>query len=187
MSKRTLPTPDMLRQLIDYDPETGLLTWKTRTADVMKPSYVGRWNDRWAGKRIATKDRHGYIFFRLDGFRISAHRAAWAISFDKWPDQDVDHINGVRDDNRLSNLRAVSRHENTKNSSIRSDNKSGVTGVSWCRARSMWTVRIKADGKYKFLGYFDSKEDAIAIRLIAQQKYGFHPNHGKRKGRPKPP
>lgn len=187
MSDTTIPTPEVLRQLVDYDPETGVLTWRPRTAKQVAASHVDRWNRRWAGRQITTKDRHGYVYLRLKRRRVAAHRAAWAIAKGHWPAADIDHINGVRDDNRLANLRAVTRSGNNKNSTLRSDNKSGVVGVSWDSARNVWAVRIKVGDYYKFLGYFQSKAAAVRARQEASMLHGYHTNHGKRKGRPKPP
>ena len=182
MSERTLPPVDLLRQLVYYNPETGILTWRKRDANAMNPKYVDRWNARWAETEISSEDKDGYIVLRRNGCRLLAHRAAWAITYGDWPKNHIDHINGVRNDNRIKNLRDVSRQENNKNSSLRSDNVSGVVGISWDNNKSKWTARIKAGNKYKFLGYFDLKDDAVAARSEAEPLYGYHQNHGKKKG-----
>lgn len=182
MLERTLPPVDLLRQLLDYDPETGILTWKKRDASVMNPKYVDRWNTRWAGVKISSQDKDGYIYLRFNEHRLLAHRVAWAMTYSDWPENHIDHINGIRTDNRISNLRDVSRQENNRNASLRSDNASGVVGVSWDKARMKWVARIKSGDAYKFLGYFDSKDDAVAARKAADQLHGYHQNHGKKKG-----
>lgn len=91
----------------------------------------------------------------------------------------MDHINGIRTDNSFKNLRCVTRSENLKNSSVRSDNKSGTVGVSWAKEKGKWCVRIGTDDGYKNLGYFKDKDLAIKKRKEAEITYGYHKNHGK--------
>ena len=109
------------------------------------------------------------------GKKLLAHRAAWAIYYGKWPDGVLDHINGVRYDNRIKNLRDVSVVENVKNSATRSDSSSGVVGVVWHRTRSKWMVRV---GK-EFVGYFCDLEEAKVARREAASRLGYHKNHGR--------
>jgi hypothetical protein len=94
-----------------------------------------------------------------------------------WPEQ-IDHINHLRSDNRISNLRDVGVLENQKNRSRNSNNTSGVTGVSWCQTRQDWVVSIHASGKVCAVGRFKDFDAAIAARKQAEASLGFHPNHG---------
>lgn len=94
----------------------------------------------------------------------------------EWPDQ-VDHINGIRDDNRWCNLRDVDNQGNAKNQKMRSDNKSGVTGV--CRKDGKWLSYIYVKGNRVDLGLLDNLDDAVKIRKQAELKYKFHRNHGR--------
>jgi len=98
----------------------------------------------------------------------------------KWPKKYTDHINHIRDDNRLLNLREATDGENQKNSSQRKDNTSGITGVGIHKQSGKWQARIKLDSKLKHLGLFDDKFEAICSRKSASNKYGFHENHGNK-------
>lgn len=185
---RDLPSPELLRKLLRYDPETGKLFWKPRNERV-------QWDARWAGKEAFTNlSLNGYKFGRIYYKGYFAHRVAWAISFQEWPNGQIDHINGIRHDNRIKNLRVVSQSDNSKNSSIPSHNSSGFVGVSWCKKRNCWEAHIgisvpkyvTKNGKIKTskkinLGYFKDLNEAIKARKLANEKYGFMPNHGRKR------
>ncbi len=112
---------------------------------------------------------------------IYTHRVLWEKANGPIPTGlEIDHINGDREDNRLDNLRLVTRQENTKNVRLRDSNTCGVTGVGWFTRRSKWRSRIESDGKAIHLGYFDDWFDAVCARMSANNRYGFHPNHGRR-------
>jgi len=98
---------------------------------------------------------------------------------DEWPQDEIDHINGIRTDNRLVNLRSVTHRENQKNIKRSTCNTSGRVGVRWEGHRSKWRSAIKVDGREKHLGSFDSFAEASAARKAAEIKYGFHKNHGR--------
>ena len=102
----------------------------------------------------------------------------WFLHRQEWP-VEVDHINGIRTDNRIENLREVTRRENMRNKRVSVANSSGITGVGWSSAKQKWRACIKVDGKFIHLGYFEEKRAAIAAREEANRKYGFHENHGK--------
>lgn len=184
MASKALPTPEELRQLLDYDPETGAFTWRERSPDL----FVGKkysadrlaatWNGNFAGTAALTNHSNGYLKGRILGRSVKAHRAAWAIYYNEWPTGHIDHINHNRADNRIANLRIVTRAENMRNSSRASNNTSGVTGVSWCKKRGKWVARIIRDGRLKHLGYFDDILLAAQARQAANTQFGFHRNHG---------
>ncbi len=92
----------------------------------------------------------------------------------------IDHINGDRGDNRISNLRVVTSTENNRNKAINKNNTSGVTGVTWSKSRRKWIAQIHIGKIGKALGGFDRVEDAIAARKNAETRYGFHENHGRK-------
>src|SRR5699024_2308960 len=94
---------------------------------------------------------------------------------------EVDHINHIRNDNRIENLRLVSRGDNMLNKSMYSNNKSGVTGVSWKSRNKTWVAQIQIGGKKKFLYEGRSLADAISARKLAESTNGFHENHGAKK------
>ena len=187
LMKTQLPSPEMLRKLLRYDPDTGRLYWRERAPELFTAARYSKaricaiWNTRFAGKEaLATDDRHGYRFGRIFALHIAAHRAVWAMHNGTWPPEDVDHVNGVRSDNRLVNLRAVSRYENTRNAQIRRDNKSGTTGVLWDKQHKKWRATIKdTTGTRVCLGVHRVKEDAIAARKSAERRFGYHENHGR--------
>ena len=108
-----------------------------------------------------------------------AHRVAWALYHGKWPDKQIDHINGNPLDNRIKNMRVVSVRENGKNKKRPSTNTSGIIGVYWNKASSKWVAQIGVNRKTIFLGSYDNITDAANARQTAEKKYNFHPNHGR--------
>ena len=186
MANEVLPCPTLLRQLLSYDPETGKLSWNRRQAWMFNDGYRGalgncnNWNARYSGKPAFTaKMKNGYHIGAVAGRSLLAHRVIWAIQNGAWPSADIDHINGVRTDNRSSNLRSVTRTENLRNAKKPSTNTSGTIGVSWNERQKKWIAQIKIDGVGKFLGAFVDIEDAIQVRQNAERKHEFHQNHGR--------
>lgn len=172
-------------QLLKYDPETGKLFWLPRPAEMFATGHqnsaasAARWNGRYAGKEAFTaKLVGGYSIGRMFDRPFSAHRVCWMLTHREWPKGQIDHINGVRDDNRLLNLRIVTHSGNARNQKRRSDNTSGVTGVSRY-PNDEWQAVIKHNGKIVWLGHFPNFNDAVAARKVAEKKYGYHENHGR--------
>ena len=186
MTKKHLPTPDVLRQLLRYNAETGNLFWREASPCMFDDSAYSAerkckaWNGKYSGKIALNYECkvHRYKYGEIFGVKLYAHRVIIAMTTNKWPDE-VDHINGNRGDNRLPNLRPVTRSENMKNSAMRSDNTSGTMGVYWDSARGKWSAEIYSDGKKAYLGRFSCKSEAIKKRLEAEKKMGFHKNHGR--------
>lgn len=111
MEQQSLPTPDLLRQLLHYDPETGLLTWKPRPVGTSSArTLVKHWNSHHAGKVAGTPHRDGTIAVKILNRILLAHRVIWAMVHNDWP-ECVYHRNGKTADNRLVNLRATTRDE----------------------------------------------------------------------------
>jgi len=165
MKKTELLTQQRLKEVLNYDAESGVFTWTvTRTRAV---------NGRVAGN----VDSHGYWIIGIDGVRHNSHRLAWLYVYGFYP-KEVDHQNHDRADNRLVNLRATDRIGNGKNISKPIDNTSGVVGVSWTKRlgkrNDKWEVRACG----KFLGYFDDFFEAVCKRKSAELQFNFHPNHG---------
>lgn len=174
-------TRELVREFLDYDAETGVLTWRSRDRKWFKTNRAwNTWNTRFSGQRAGGNNGVGYIEVRAAGGRHLAHRLIWLWMTGEFPEHEIDHGNHARDDNRWANLQAVSNSENRRNMSRRYDNTSGVTGVCWANRESKWRAGIKANGLNRFLGYFADKNDAIAARKAAEIKHGFHANHGKR-------
>lgn len=181
MAKYEILSPELLRQLLDYDPETGVLTWRHRALQFFADEGSQRkWNTRYAGKPAFTADdgagyRPGTILYH----KCRAHRVAWAMHYGRWPTKIIDHINQDRGDNRICNLREVDDLDNRRNCRKSKANTSGVTGVSWWPQRRKWVAQIMVNRRRKCLGYFDTIEDAAAARKAAERKFQFHENHGR--------
>lgn len=164
---KDLPSLGRLHQLFTLDPERGLLIWRERNRNL---------TGRVAG---GVDPGHGYRRVRIDGQFYQAHRVVLAMASGRWPEGEVDHINGNRDDNRPSNLREVARAENLRNKARYRSNRSGRTGVHWHRQHRKWCAAICVGGKARTLGVFHSLEAAIAAREAAERELDFHPNHGR--------
>ena len=181
MDKRKLPKAELLRKLLSYDPETGTFVWKPRSVDMFdNPQTAARWNSKFAGKQTCTTVKSdGYVQGCIQDVRYQAHRIAWCIAYGEDPDCEIDHINGDRSDNRLDNLRKVSRAQNARNQKRNSRNTSGVVGVRWLRKERRWQAEITKDRKVYHLGRFTDFTDAVSARVAAEKRLGFHPNHGR--------
>jgi len=147
-----------VRILLAYEPKTGSFSWKANVANVK------------AGSKAGSKNALGYLLVRIDKCQVYAHRLAWFYVYGVWPDQQVDHINGVRDDNSIGNLRLASQSQNSCNGALRSTNTSGYRGVSWSKDKKKWVSRIVKDRKQHVLGYFASKEEAYYAYLKAARE-----------------
>jgi len=165
---RSLPiTQERLKELLHYCPETGVFT--------------NRVNRRPRGKAGAVAGNFcgGYIEISLDNQTYRAHRLAFLWMTASFPPDQTDHINGIRDDNRWVNLRAVSDQENKRNLKRPSNNRSGVIGVNWFKPARMWRAYITVDNKHISLGYHKDFSSAVLARKQAEHKHGFHSNHGR--------
>lgn len=167
MAKKPLPTQATLRQLLDYNPKTGLLTWRERTG-----KWSSRWNKRYAGEIAGCKKSDGYICIKIYDHNLLAHRVIWAWAHNAWP-ECIDHRDGNPSNNRLRNLRAVSPSINSRNQKKHSSNTSGRTGVSWYAPTQKWLASVKIAGKSIHLGHFSDFNEAVEARRIAENKMGF--------------
>lgn len=119
----------------------------------------------------------GYAMGTVFGKPMKAHRVIFCMVYGFWPEY-VDHINGIRHDNRLSNLRASTKVENGKNQKLFSSNKSGYVGVNWYKRGKKWRAFIGINRKRVYLGQFDTKEEAVIARELASKEHGFSERHG---------
>jgi hypothetical protein len=156
-------TAERLRELFDYDPETGLFARKAAGAH---NAILGVW-------RPGTAMRNGYRVFNVGGKTQYAHRMAWLYIHGELPPRgvDLDHINRNKSDNRIANLRLLSRVENSHNRAEPKHNTSGRKGVYWCKTHQQWIARFQWDGKQKSLGYFATFDAAVAARVEAERRY----------------
>lgn len=161
MSKSIL-TQSRLRELLDYNPETGVFTRKLCTANRHKPGEV-----------VGHSAARGYLQAMAGGKKHMLHRLAWFWVHGEWPEFDVDHKNRIRTDNRIDNLRPATRSENSHNAGISSANWSGFTGVAWDKSRCLWLASIKANGKQHHLGRFPTRVEASEAYQAA--KLIYHP------------
>lgn len=159
-------TAERLRELLRYDPETGILSWRV---DRGKCGIGSR-----AGDSAGWPDKKGYLRAKVDGNDFMCHRLAWLYVHGRWPAKQIDHINGVRDDNRIANLRECSAGENQQNQrNPRRCGTSGFLGVSFKKHCKKWAAKIKVCGKQKHIGYFSTPEEAHAAYLKAKAE--LHP------------
>lgn len=150
-----------IKALLSYDPETGLFTWLVTTGKAIAGSVAGTENDQ------------GYIIIGIEGRRYRANRLAWFFMKGKMPERsnDVDHENRNRSDNRWDNLRDATRTQNNQNAKVRTNNRSGIRGVSWHGQNKKWDARIRVDGKTVLLGTHDCIAKASKARVDAEKEH----------------
>lgn len=149
--------------ILDYDPDTGVFTWRPRPREYFATRRAySTWNARYAGAVSKSPDATGYLLISINKRRYKAHRLVWLYMTGRWPTSLIDHIDGDRANNRFSNLREATPSQNAANSRARSDNHTGIRGVTWHEMRGKWRARIRAFGKEKHLGLFDNIDDAAA-------------------------
>ena len=169
--ENSLPRSRLLEAL-NYDRDTGVFTWR-----IVRNSRAGRAK---VGFEAGCKNKNdGYIQITIDQVKQQAHRLAWFYVYGTWPKEQIDHINGVRHDNRIANLREVTISENRKNIRLRDNNTSGRIGVSWASRDKRWRAAIQVNGKMMHIGNFKEFDDAVRAREVAEKHYGFHKNHGR--------
>lgn len=159
-----------LRKRFSYDPETGLIT------------------NHKTGKVYDKANAHGYTLIAVfecgrtsngKPVKIRSHRLAWALHYGQWPcaSLQMDHIDGNRTNNKVSNLRLVTNDENSKNRGLSKANTSGIQGIFWHKGASKWQVQIQVDGISKYFGLFEDKEEAARVAREVYQKLGFTDRH----------
>lgn len=155
-----------LRKIIKYDPLTGEFTRiKTKSLKIKTPCKAGRINHL------------GYCVIGINKKIHLGHRIAWALHHNKWPDQDIDHINRNPSDNRITNLREAKPTENLLNRDKQKNNKSGYKNVSWSKTMNKWIVRMRVNKKDCIIGYYsdinEANKTAISVRKLIQNNFNF--------------
>lgn len=149
MADRIL-TQSRLKELLHYDPDTGVFTRAKAVRGHKKGAVAGCDNGR------------GYIRIKVDGRYFLAHRLAWLYETASFPEGEIDHINRNGLDNRIKNLRTVTRSENLLNKGLDHRNTSGVKNVSWDQHREKWVAQVRRNKKQFNLGRFATKDEAVA-------------------------
>jgi hypothetical protein len=161
MTSKNVLTAERLRSLMEYSPESGVFTWL---------------KGKRAGHEATSRHGCGYLTARVDGRAYLLHRLAWLYVHGRWPNDQIDHINGDRSDNRLSNLRECTNAENCQNVRAHCDG-SGFIGAAFDKRRGRWQAGIGINGRRRFLGYFDTPEQASAA--YQEAKKNIHAFGGK--------
>jgi hypothetical protein len=161
-------TSDELLQLLAYDPQTGVFTWRvTMSSRAIRGAKAGTRNG-------------GYVQLKINKRIYQAHRLAWLYVHGEWPPEFIDHINGDPGDNRIENLRLATSSQNLANSRRRRDNAAGVKGVCWNKRDARWRAQIRINGKKTYLGSFtEIKDAAAAYRSAAEKHYGEFASTGE--------
>lgn len=155
--------------VLEYDADTGIFRWKHRRREYFtSDSTCAAWNARWPGRVAGSENGKGYVRIFVFGRRYLAHRLAWLMVHGEWPQEQIDHVNRIRSDNRIKNIRQATSQMNAQNKGVTSRSKSGVRGVCWVRGKRRWLANIMVDGKRHHLGYFESKDEAISERAQAE-------------------
>ena len=155
-----------LKEVLYYDPLTGHFTWLVSTSNRVK-----------VGNKAGTQGDDGYILINIDGERFRSHRLAWMYMYGNMPDFEIDHINRIRNDNRISNLRLATSKQNKENGGLRSNNTSGHVGVSWDKTREKWMAFVINNRKFINLGRYDDLNRAINAATKGRLTYHTHYNN----------
>ena len=154
-------TAERLREILSYDPITGVFHWLIDASRRVKKGHVA-----------GCKSVEGYLLIGINGRVYRAHRLAWLYVHGRWPSDLLDHRNGIPSDNWIKNLREATNADNGQNCAVQRNNTSGRPGVCWDIRRGKWRAYIKLDGKLRNLGRFDTIDDAAGAR--AKAKAAFH-------------
>jgi len=177
-------TAELVRSILDYDPETGVFTWRVRDVSLFpagkaSPEHKAAvWNKRWPGTTAGTPGTGGYVLIAIRDRLYKAHRLAWLYMYGRWPIAFIDHINGDTSDNRLANLREATRAQNSQNrAKQKTATSSRYLGVSWVSSKKKWSAEIMVNNRSHRIGLYDQEEDAAAAYLRAKERlHEFQPS-----------
>lgn len=164
--------PDsLIKKSFSYNPETGVVCWRRSPARCIKP-----------GQRAGRVTEFGYRYITIQGKSLPEHHIVWFLHYGKWPKDQIDHINHDRADNSIKNLREADQLRNSKNMKMNKNNKTGIMGVHFDQTKQKYIARI-GGGPGKWIENLGRSEDffeACCLRKAAENKYGYHKNHGKK-------
>ena len=176
-----------LDKILTADFDKGILTWKYRTEDMFSDDGTrsAEWRCRLFNAKCGGKEAFTYV--NDSGYKVGtiwskqykAHRVIWCLMYGDWPKGEIDHINHIKTDNRIANLRDVSGQENMRNMLMNKRNTTGYAGVTFHKNTGKFVAQINIKGVKTGLGYYERAEDAGKAYLDALEKYKFHSNHGK--------
>ena len=159
MKPKNTTTAERVRELLVYNPDTGVFTWRASRSNCIARTRAG-----------STVHARGYRLISIDGTKYLAHRLAWLYVTGEWPEEEIDHIDGQTDNNRFINLRPASRVHNAQNAKRDVGDTSKHPGVYWDKSRGKWSVRIRVeDNRRMFLGRYDDEAPAALIYQIARE------------------
>jgi hypothetical protein len=141
-------TNNQLKELLDYNPQTGIFTWNLANSNRIK-----------IGDIAGTLNANGYTYITINKKLYLAHRLAWLYIYDELPKNQIDHINGIKDDNRIENLRDVTHRQNNGNKKIHI-NGGRLVGATYNKIRKKWQARIKFKQIVKHIGYYNTDIEA---------------------------
>jgi hypothetical protein len=153
---------ERLWELLNYDPDTGVFTWRAKTSNSSRVRV---------GSVAGCVNALGYRVIHIGGRLQYAHRLAWLYMTGEWPSGEMDHINCARGDNRILNLRLATRSQNICNTRRHARNASGLKGVHWQPRSRRWRAQITVGGRQRHLGYFDNPIDAHEAYVAAAEKH----------------
>jgi hypothetical protein len=162
--------PSFIKECLNYNPSTGIVTWKTRPRSHFKTGRVfAIWNTRFAGKPITYINYHGYVKLVLTYNDVKygprAHQIAWCLFHGRWPKDEIDHKNGNRADNRISNLREVTTAQRNQNQKLYKNNTTGFPGIE--KVGRKW----RATARKTYIGMFDTPQAAYEACKAAKAKH----------------
>jgi len=150
-------TQEEVRKHFSYNKKTGILRRKTATGTAK------------IGDIVSYKTPNGYLSVSFKNKKYQVHRLIWFGMTGYFPENDIDHINRIRDDNRWKNLREVSKQCNARNCNISKNNNSGITGICWNKSKNKWAVQIMVNRKKYYIGRFKDFDEAVCHRLAVEQ------------------